>query len=84
MTPESCQYPECGHDWGQHDLIATTGDPIDGGIILCPVPGCECYSTWSTDGKGKETVYQPPIEEVDLIRAELQGFFEAHPLDDIS
>jgi hypothetical protein len=75
--------PDCEHHWGQHDLVATTGDPYEGGIILCPEPGCECYSTWSMDGKGKESVFEPSFEEVDLIRADIQGFFEAHALDDI-
>jgi hypothetical protein len=83
MTESLDPCEECGHVWGQHDLIATKGDPNEGGIILCPDPGCRCYQTWSVDGKPKSSVYQPPTDEVDLIRADIQGFFDAHDLSDL-
>jgi hypothetical protein len=45
---------QCGHPFSPHSLIATTGDPQNGGIILCPEPGCECFSTWGCSfGGGK-------------------------------
>jgi hypothetical protein len=58
--PEQCPFrdttddeemcPQCGHASDPHALIATTGDPSDGGIMLCPVVGCECFATWGIDG----------------------------------
>lgn len=37
----------CGHPFDPHSLVATSEDPLDGGVILCPVKDCECYATWS-------------------------------------
>lgn len=77
-APDSgpCPY-DCGHEWGEHDLVATGGDITEGGIILCPEPLCQCYSTWSTDGKPKSTVREPGEAEVAELRAELQGLWAA-------
>lgn len=44
---------QCGHDFDDHACIATTRDPMDGGIILCPREGCRCYSTWSPGFPGQ-------------------------------
>jgi hypothetical protein len=45
----------CGHDFGNHACVATTKDPMNGGIILCPRRGCRCYSTWSPNYPGQES-----------------------------
>jgi len=58
LTDRDCE--QCGHPFNPHSLIATTGDPRNGGIILCPVPGCECYSTWGCAVKGKDKKAPPP------------------------
>lgn len=39
---------QCGHPSGPHLLHAELPYPTDG-WMTCPVPGCECYSTWSVD-----------------------------------
>lgn len=49
-----------------------TAIPAEGGIGLCPVPGCECFMTWSLEG------YPPPPnvpegEELAEIRRQVQG-----------
>lgn len=67
----------CGHKWGSHDLVATGLDVTDGGVTICPHPGCLCYSTWSTEGKGRESVREPSPAELAEIRADCQGFWEA-------
>ncbi len=43
----------CGHDAGEHILIATSGRPLDGGVWRCQerlsMAKCSCQGTWSTD-----------------------------------
>lgn len=69
---------ECGHDNGNHVLIATspdaTGerpDPAAGGIRLCHVIGCECYRTWSI--RGGTVKYVPDHAETAEIRESIQS-----------
>lgn len=62
---------QCGHPFDPHVVIATMGDaPEAGGIVLCPRPGCLCYSTWGVNGA--EPLVVPSPEEVVLLRAEVQ------------
>lgn len=35
----------CEHPEGPHKMVAP-GDPLQGGVMLCPVEGCECFGTW--------------------------------------
>ncbi|HTJ39507.1 MAG TPA: hypothetical protein VL738_40285 [Dactylosporangium sp.] len=66
-TPE-CE--QCKHPFDPHALIATTGNAQDGGIMLCPVPGCECYATWGvSDGPAKHV---PDRFDVAALRERLQ------------
>ena len=76
---ETCK--RCDHPDGPHTLIATTGNPLQGGIILCPVAGCPCFATWTTayspgrpliPGTGPEDVFVPPPAEIDMLRATIQ------------
>jgi hypothetical protein len=68
-TPDVCQ--QCGHPSDPHALFATTGDPMEGGIMLCPVRGCRCYSTW---GVGDAPAVRVPDEaETEALRQELQA-----------
>lgn len=46
---------QCSHPFSPHHLIATTGDPLEGGIILCPEAGCECFSTWGASFDGQKS-----------------------------
>lgn len=67
-----CPY-NCGHLFDPHVLIATTGDPMEGGIGLCPEDGCPCFSTWSTRGRPPETVHMLPDDMVAQLRADIQA-----------
>jgi len=53
---------KCTHPFDIHALIATTGDPLEGGIILCPVKDCECYATWGCAITGDKT--SPPPKRI--------------------
>jgi hypothetical protein len=61
---------QCGHPFDPHAVIATTGDASDGGIILSPVLGCECYATWGFDGGPAKRI--PDRFEVKAIRERIQ------------
>jgi hypothetical protein len=61
----------CGHAYDPHHVVATTGAPADGGIILCPVPGCPCFRTWGFNGA--PTVRVPDEAEVAELRQRLQS-----------
>jgi hypothetical protein len=45
VTDDLCS--QCGHLNDPHLMVATTGDPLDGGARLCPEEGCECFATWN-------------------------------------
>ena len=52
MSDDLCR--KCGHPSGPHVLASTVmctlpiGTEVPaGGHMFCPVPGCECHSTWS-------------------------------------
>lgn len=48
----------CTHEMNIHYLINQTGDPLDGGEMMCSsMYGCECKSKWSVD---VTTVPGPP------------------------
>jgi hypothetical protein len=71
--PESeCEI--CQHPFDPHAMIATTGNPLDGGVMLCPDPGCMCFATWSAPGSdGRTQVVLPDAEELAAMRAFIQG-----------
>lgn len=73
MTEESCA--QCGHPSGPHAVVATTGDPKEGGVMLCPVKGCMCYATWALPqlGGSRDTVRVPDERELAEIRRMVQG-----------
>ncbi|WP_203906171.1 hypothetical protein [Rhizocola hellebori] len=61
---------QCGHPFDPHAIISTTGDPVDGGIMLCPRVDCQCYSTWGLDGGEARRI--PDRVEVEIIREQIQ------------
>lgn len=63
----------CGHPFDPHVLVATTGEAMQGGIIVCPAAGCRCWSTWAPEGVPPDAVRVPSMEEVLAIRADIQG-----------
>lgn len=45
---------QCGHPFGPHELAATFGPPLDGGLYFCQeYPACGCTGTWSTSASGR-------------------------------
>jgi hypothetical protein len=66
---------QCGHAVDAHEVISTSADASDGGIILCSVVGCECYATWSLNG-GPATRVLNRIE-VEVIREGIRR--QPHP-----
>jgi hypothetical protein len=54
-------------------MIATTGDPMRGGVMLCQVKDCTCYATWSPQGVDREKVREPDEAELAGMRQALQS-----------
>jgi hypothetical protein len=52
VSDDVCTNPACGHSFDGHRMIAP-GDPLQGGVMMCPVRGCPCWSTWSCKGTYK-------------------------------
>lgn len=73
--------PQCLDPFDDHAMIATTGDPMDGGIILCLVVLCRCFDTWlpSHPDLAETAPFVPSPEEIDIMRFSLQSpeLFEA-------
>jgi hypothetical protein len=65
----------CGHEWDPHLVVATTGDPLEGGVIICHVGGCQCFGTWGLPQLGvtREDVVVPDRAEIELMRERFQG-----------
>jgi hypothetical protein len=42
----------CGHPSGKHVFHAEMPYPSEG-WVTCPVPGCDCYGTWSLDPESR-------------------------------
>jgi hypothetical protein len=68
VADDLCQ--QCRHAFDPHVMVATTGEAADGGVMLCPVPGCECYGTWGLDGG--PTARIPDRFEVAALREQVQ------------
>lgn len=62
---------QCGHNAGKHVLVGTGDSPLDGGVRLCPVSECLCYSTWSVMGRPVQRV--PDGVEVSQLRRNVQA-----------
>lgn len=74
MTTEHDECLHCQHSFAEHAMLNFTGNAMDGGIMLCPEPKCQCYTTWSTAGAPSKTpVNMPTHSEIDSMRRELQG-----------
>jgi hypothetical protein len=59
----------CPHDFDPHVVVATTGDPLQGGVMVCPEPECKCASTWAPEGTPRPAM--PSQEELDKIREKI-------------
>jgi hypothetical protein len=64
---------DCPHPMDPHAMIPTDGDPMHGGIMLCPEPGCECFSTWSGGGSTRPVIVPDPDYIADLRKGLQQG-----------
>jgi hypothetical protein len=67
--------PPCGHPVDPHAVIVTGADYSQGGIMLCPEPGCPCLLTWSTPDSGVsgDAVRMPSPARVQALRDRLQS-----------
>lgn len=62
----------CNHDEDNHSLVATCdNNPMKGGVMLCPVKGCDCYATWGVQGAQPERI--PDRFELERIREYVQS-----------
>lgn len=52
---------QCGHPFNPHVVVATSGDPLAGGLIFCP--DCDCVSTWGVNND------RPPMPAPDVVAA---------------
>jgi hypothetical protein len=68
VDEELCE--QCGHPYDPHAIVATSEDVAGGGIMLCPVVGCECFGTWGVDDGPVSFV--PDRFEIAAIRERIQ------------
>lgn len=55
-------------------MIPTGPYAVDGGVMLCPVKGCDCYATWDVPPfSTRETIREPDLFELDELRTRLQS-----------
>lgn len=80
MTEPAEACTRCGCPAGPHNLVTTGPDPLHGGVILCPTPGCDCYATWSVSASVRELHPEipehpriPDQEEIASLRAMVQA-----------
>lgn len=45
--------PHCPHSFDAHKIIAP-GDPLQGGLTMCPVWHCTCWGTWDVRGQHRD------------------------------
>jgi hypothetical protein len=67
VSGPSCE--KCGHLFGPHQVIALTGNPLEGGIILCP--DCGCLGTWAVGDNQPPELPAPEI--IEQIRQQIRG-----------
>jgi hypothetical protein len=73
MTEAGGECEQCGDPLDDHAMIPTAGDPREGGVMLCPVPGCLCLATWSVPPFSERgAVLVPDLEELAAMRAFVQ------------
>lgn len=73
---ETCQ--QCGDDFDGHAVIMTTDEPpLVGGIVLCPEPGCTCFSTWSKNGENAERIHVPDENQIAQLRQAVQEVYSS-------
>lgn len=63
--------PQCDHPFDDHSFAAIFESPMDGGIIVCPIHGCRCVSTWAVKGRMKPAM--PPQSVIDQVQAQIQN-----------
>lgn len=64
--------PRCDHRADPHLVVATNEDPLLGGVVLCQVKGCMCFSTWAPQWVGRDDVRIPDDDELNTMRLNLQ------------
>jgi hypothetical protein len=71
LNGQPCE--ECEHPGDDHSLIPTGLTPLDGGVMLCPTPGCRCFSTWSYGAGTQDMIRLPDEAELAAMRAIVQA-----------
>lgn len=68
------EHDGCEHDFDAHLMVVTGATPADGGVMICPVKGCECYATWSAPqlGSTRKTIAIPSEDQMRQLRERLQ------------
>lgn len=41
----------CNHALDPHTMMLVIIEPVPAGILTCPEPGCDCFSTWAARGR---------------------------------
>lgn len=54
---------QCSHPFALHSVISPGHNPLEGGMVLCPVQGCPCYATWGVNGGPA-----PKVSPEDVVR----------------
>jgi len=68
------QCGQCGHPFPPHHMVATREDPQLGGVVVCSMPWCMCFSTWDVPPfSSREDVLIPNDVELAAIREVIQG-----------
>lgn len=65
---------QCAHNFDNHVLMSLDSEELfdNGGVILCPSPGCECYSTFSLP-ENKHKMMLPDRFSLALLRERIQS-----------
>lgn len=71
LVGQPCE--QCQHPGDDHSLVPTGLTPLDGGIMLCPEPGCQCFSTWSYGAGSHDGIRMPDEAEIQTFRTLVQG-----------
>lgn len=65
------QCTSCGHPFSLHAHMAVGHDPGQGGVVLCPVRDCPCYTSWAP-GEDRPENPEMTAEEINRLRTSIQ------------
>ena len=53
MNTTNARKCHCGHELDPHQMILVIETPLLAGVMVCPVQGCACWSTWGMNPNGR-------------------------------